>query len=180
MVVRHLVTAEELERVGADDFELVRGELVPVTPAGYRHGALAAFLTIEVGAVVRRHDLGRVFVEVGYKLFSNPDTVRGPDVSFLSRDRHAKLQRRPGFIHGAPDLAIEVVSFDKTLAELSAKAAEYLEGGTGLVWVVDPETRQVLVVIPGRMVELRDWSHQSHDLAIARHARFVDVAPREK
>jgi Uma2 family endonuclease len=152
MAVRHLVTAEELERMGSKDFELVRGELVPVTPAGYQHGALAAFLTIELGAYVQSHNLGRVFVEVGYKLFSNPDTVRGPDVSFLSRDRHAALKRRRGFIHGVPDLAVEVVSFDKTLAELFAKAGEYLEAGTPLVWVVDPDTRQVAVHRPGQAV----------------------------
>lgn len=48
MVLRHLVTAEELERMGSPDFgyQLVRGELVPVTPAGGHHGALAAFLTV--------------------------------------------------------------------------------------------------------------------------------------
>lgn len=152
MAVRHLVTADELERTGSKDFELVRGELVPVTPAGYQHGALAAFLTTEISTFARAHDLGRVFVEVGYKLFSNPDTVRGPDVSFLSRDRHAALKRRQGFIHGVPALAVEVVSFDKTQAELFAKASEYLAAGTPLVWVVAPDSRQVTVHRPGQAV----------------------------
>ena len=151
MAVRHLVTADALERMGAKDFELVRGELVRVTPAGGWHGGLAAFLAAELSAFVRPRQLGRVFVEVGFKLFSNPDTVRGPDVSFVSRDRHAALKRR-GFLHGAPDLAIEIVSFDKTVTETSAKAADYLEAGTPLAWVVDPDARQVLLHRPGRGV----------------------------
>lgn len=151
MAVRHLVTAEELERMGSTDFELVRGELVPVTPAGGWHGGLAAFLATELSTFVRPRRLGRVFVEVGFKLFSNPDTVRGPDVSFVSQDRHAELKRR-GFLHGAPDLAIEIVSFDKTVEEVSAKAVEYLEAGTPLVWVVDPDSRQVLVHRQGHAV----------------------------
>jgi len=56
-------------------------------------------------------------------------------------------------MHGVPDLAIEVVSFDKTLADLSAKAAEYLAAGARLVWVVDPDPRQVVIHRPGRPAE---------------------------
>ncbi|HXV85300.1 MAG TPA: Uma2 family endonuclease [Gemmatimonadales bacterium] len=149
MAVRHLVTAEELERAGADDVELVRGDLVPVTPAGGHHSALATFLTTELSVFVRARQLGRVYVELGFKLFSNPDTVRGPDVSFVSRENAAGKPRR-GFMYGVPDLAIEVVSFDKTLTDLHAKAQEYLEAGTDLVWVVDPDSRRVVLYRPGR------------------------------
>ena len=154
MAVRQLVTAEELERMGspAFGFELVRGELVPVTPAGDMHGALAAALTGELRAFVQANHLGRVYVETGYRLFSNPDTVRGPDVSFVSRARAATLKRRRGFIHSAPDLAIEIVSEDNTPAQLATKAAEYLAAGTRLVWIVDPEPRHVRIHQPGRAV----------------------------
>ncbi len=153
MGVWHLVTADELERMGREDLELVRGVLVPVmTPAGERHGALAAFLTMELGLFARAKNLGRVYVEVGYRLFTNPDTVRGPDVSFVSRERRAAQPRRKGFVHGIPDLAVEIVSIDKTMAELAAKAAEYLEAGTPLVWVVDSDSRHVHVHRPGQPV----------------------------
>lgn len=146
MGVRHLVTADQLEAMGREDLELVRGVLVPVmTPARGEHGALAAFLTVEVGIYVRTHDLGRVYVEVGYKIFSNPDTVRGPDLSFVSTKREAAATFQRGFIHGAPDLAIEIVSQDRAIDELTTKAQEYLEAGTLLVWVVDPPTRTVRV-----------------------------------
>ncbi|HLB36076.1 MAG TPA: Uma2 family endonuclease [Gemmatimonadales bacterium] len=153
MAVRHLVTARELERMGRADLELVRGELVPVmTPAGEQHGTLAAFLTAELWAFVRAHDLGRVYVEVGYKLFSDPDTVRGPDVSFVSRKRQTTAKRRRGFIHGVPDLAIEIASADKPMTQLTAKAVEYLEAGTLLVWVVDPKRRKVRLHRPRQPV----------------------------
>lgn len=139
--------------MGREDLELVRGVLVPVmTPAGGEHGALAAFLTVEVGTYVRTRNLGRVYVEVGYKIFSNPDTVRGPDLSFVSTQREAAAKFRRGFIHGAPDLAIEIVSQDRTIGELTIKAQEYLEAGTLLVWVVDPPTRTVRVQQPDQPV----------------------------
>jgi len=89
MAIRQLVTAEELERMGSPDFgyELVRGNLVPVTPAGRERGALTAFLIAELSLFVRPRALGRVYHELGFQLFTNPDTVRAPDVSFVSRDR---------------------------------------------------------------------------------------------
>ena len=120
MAVRHLVTAEELERMGSPDFgfELVRGELVPVTPAGREHGALTAFFITELSSFVRPRTLGRVYNELGFKLFTNPDTVRALDVSCVSREREAVFQGRRGFVTGVPDLAVEIVSFDKTVAEV--------------------------------------------------------------
>src|SRR2546422_467341 len=56
MGARHPVTAEQLERMGERDFdfELVRGDLVPVTPAGREHGALAMGLGPGSGRSWRR------------------------------------------------------------------------------------------------------------------------------
>jgi Uma2 family endonuclease len=71
--------------------------------------------------------------------------------SSATRTRSAAPYRR-GFIHGAPDLAVEIVSQDKTITQLTAKAREYLKAGTLLVWVVDPPTRSVRVHQPGRRV----------------------------
>jgi Uma2 family endonuclease len=153
MATHQLVTAEELERMGEQDFgyELVRGELVPVTPAGDEHGTLAALIAGALTAFVRPRQLGVVQVEAGYILARNPDTVRGPDVAFVSRERRAALGgRRRGFIPGAPDLAVEVRSTDTTLVELSAKGREYLDAGTRLVWLVDPQSQTVQVHEPGR------------------------------
>jgi Uma2 family endonuclease len=156
MAVRPVVTAEELLRMPRSDayvdydFELVRGELVRVTPAGREHGVLSVFLAYELTTFVRRRSLGRVYADgVGYILARNPDTVRGPDVSFVSRTREAALKAVRGFIPGAPDLAVEVRSPDNSLADLVVKADEYLAAGTRLVWIVDPRPRTVEVRRPG-------------------------------
>jgi len=147
MAAHQLVTAEELERMGHQDFgyELVRGELVPVSPPGGEHGELATRIAAALYGFVQARRLGTVYVETGYVLFRDPDTVRGPDVSFLSRDRAARVRDRRGFVPGAPDLAIEIRSPDNTPAELSDKAQEYLDAGARLVWVVDPPSRSVQV-----------------------------------
>jgi Uma2 family endonuclease len=147
MGVPHLVTVEELERMGSDArSELIRGELVPVSPPGGEHGELAVRLAVALANFVRPLRLGTVYVETGFILSRHPDTVRGPDLAFLSRERRASLGGRiRGFIPGAPDLAVEIRSPDDPLAELSVKAAEYLRAGTRLVWIIDPAAETVHV-----------------------------------
>src|SRR5687768_8101299 len=107
------VTADELLHLNLPNkrTELVRGVLIVREPAGYRHGEAALMLTLAIGNFVQAHGLGRVLAaETGFKLESNPDTVRAPDVSFVRRDREPSSKR--GYPAMAPDLAVEVLSPD--------------------------------------------------------------------
>lgn len=154
MGTRHLVTAEELERMPSTGpieytYELVRGKLVRLSLARREHAVLVAFLTVELGRFVQERKLGKVFGDgTGYKLFADPDTVRGPDVSFISRERYQTVRSAPSFMPIAPDLAVEVVSPDNTRAELARKSQDYFEAGTRMVWIVNPRTRRVIVRRP--------------------------------
>jgi Uma2 family endonuclease len=141
------VSAEELLRLRgpAARRELVRGELIVREPAGFRHGDIAARLLIAVGTFVESRSLGRVFTaETGFRLRSNPDTVRAPDVAFVRRDR---LPDRPppGYAAIAPDLVIEVLSPDDRPGDVLSKVGDWLQAGTSLVWVIDPERRTARV-----------------------------------
>ena len=70
------------------------------------------------------------------------DTVRGPDLSFVSRGRFANFDDAR-FFSGAPDLAVEILSPSNRRGEMHAKVADYLAAGAHRVWVVDPERRAV-------------------------------------
>jgi Uma2 family endonuclease len=139
------MTAEEfyatclLERA-----ELVNGEVIEKIPPGYRHGRLAASFALRLGAYVLEHGLGEVLTETGYRLSSNPDVVRSPDVSFLAADR-VPDEEPDSFFEGPPTLAIEVVSPGDLAGEVEAKVQEYLAAGTLAVWVVHPKTRSIKV-----------------------------------
>ncbi len=99
--------------------ELVEGELREMPPAGARHGDAAAALTILLGQHVRAHRLGRVLAaETGFRISRNPDTVRAPDISFVSRERVPPDGPPEGYWELAPDLAVEVVSPNNTAAEV--------------------------------------------------------------
>ena len=76
-----LITAEELLTMPDDGFryELVEGELRRMSPAGHNHGRIAMRLAIPLGKFIADNNLGAVYAaETGFKLKSNPDTVRAP------------------------------------------------------------------------------------------------------
>src|SRR5688500_7277708 len=84
------MTAEQLERVEVPgkSTELVRGRLIVREPPSTYHGKIAGRLITRVGAFVDAHQLGEVFgQDTGFKIASNPDTVRAPDLAFIARDR---------------------------------------------------------------------------------------------
>ena len=141
------LTAEELLRhtLPGKRTELVRGAMRVREPAGFRHGEIAARLARVVGNHVDRHGLGIVLAaETGFTLARNPDTVRAPDVAFVSHERLPDTTPT-GFAEFAPDLAVEVLSPGDRPGDVLGKVADWLDAGSALVWVVDPSARHVRV-----------------------------------
>ena len=140
------MTAQELLNMPDDGFryELVRGELRKMPPAGHDHGGIAAFITIQLGKHVMEGRLGKVYVaETGFQLES--DQVRAPDAAFVRRERAEAARGTPGFFPGPPDVAVEVISPTDRYTEVEEKVADYLDAGTLAVIVVDPRRRTVKV-----------------------------------
>lgn len=142
------MTAEELLELprGRFRYELVKGELKKMPPAGYEHGTLAAKITARLIQYVEPRHLGDVAAaETGFKVSENPDTVRAPDVAFISRERVEAIGAVKGYWLGAPDLACEVISPGDSYTEVQEKVVEWLNAGTKMVLVVDPEKRAFTV-----------------------------------
>ena len=83
--------------------------------------------------------------EVGVFTTRNPDTVRAPDVLFLSHERNARRTRRDGFLEVAPDLVVEILSPTDRPEAVRRKLVEYFAAGVRLAWVIDPASRTVHV-----------------------------------
>jgi Uma2 family endonuclease len=150
------LTAADVERlsVPGKQVELVRGRLIVREPPSTWHGAIAAKLGYHVSDFVRRHGLGLVCAQdTGFKIASDPDTVRAPDVAFLARARAEQIPRR-GYAALAPDLVAEIMSPDEAAAEVLAKVADWLAAGTRLAWLVDPQRSAVRVYRPDGSLSL--------------------------
>lgn len=155
-VTDRLLTAEDLYGLPEEDvrYELEDGRLVVSEPPGWTHGEIAVAIAAPLHAFVRAHGLGRVVVASGYVLARRPDTVRGPDVSFVRAERLPPREVAHRFYEGAPDLAVEVVSPNDRAAEVARRVAGYLRAGTRAVWVVYPDTRSVAVHTPDGLARL--------------------------
>jgi len=152
-----LNTADEFLGMPEDGFcyELVRGEVIRMTPAGALHGFVAMRVAAALDRFVREKKLGVVCVaEAGFRLASQPDTVRVPDVSFVSARRIQPDGIPVGFWPFPTDLAVEVISPRDTYSEVLAKAADYLAAGTRRVWALDPKTQTVSVFAPSSPVRV--------------------------
>jgi Uma2 family endonuclease len=143
-----LMTADELLALPRGEFryELVNGELKKMSPAGHNHGRVTIRLTLPIAQYVVRHNLGEVYAaETGFKLGSDPDTVRAPDIAFIRQRRVDEVGTTKGYWPGAPDLAVEVLSPNDRVAEVEEKISEWLVAGTEQVWVVSPNSQMVTV-----------------------------------
>jgi Uma2 family endonuclease len=151
------MTAEDLWNRPDDGnrSELVRGELRTMAPAGSEHGATIMILAAPLAQHVRSRRLGVVFgAETGFTIAHDPDTVRAPDIAFVSQSRIPSSGIPKKFFPGAPDLAVEVVSPGDTFEEVHDKVADWLAAGTRIVWVVNPKHRTVTVYKPGPQVQV--------------------------
>ena len=140
------MTAEELGNLPDSPYrhELIKGELLTMPSPKPIHGRVVANLTMFLGIHIKANRLGDVYAESGYKLESDPDTVLGPDVSFVSRERVDEAGDH--YYEGPPDLAVEVLSPGDRRDYVERKLAIYLETGTRSVWLVDPRRRTVEVI----------------------------------
>ena len=140
------VTAQQLASMpdNGQRCELVDGVLRMMSPSGGRHGRIAGKLFLRVGNHVERNKLGETFAaETGFLIHQNPDTVRAPDVAFVSKVRLGKLANHPGYLPLAPDLAVEVVSPHDHSSDVETKANAWLRAGVVVVLVVDPQTNSI-------------------------------------
>ena len=142
----NLMTAEELvDLPSGHRYELVKGVLLTMSPSGSDHGRVTMNLSLLLAHYIKANNLGIAFAaETGFKLEHNPDTVLAPDFAFINKTR--SVQRSPGFLEMAPDLAVEVISSTKTRREAERKAAQWLSFGVQLVWIVNCQKRTVEVV----------------------------------
>ena len=142
-----LVTAEEFARIPNDDhhYELVEGRVIRMSPPGIRHGLVSTRIAFLLSQHIEVHHVGVVITPGGFKLATNPDTVREPDVAFVRRDRISGAGVPDGFWPGPPDLAVEIRSPGDRQSEILAKVHDYLDRGVRLVWVIDPKEQTVTV-----------------------------------
>jgi Uma2 family endonuclease len=134
----------------ARHFELYRGEVQEVSRPGERHGVICANVVTVLNLYKRETKKGYVLCnDPGVILERDPDTVRGPDVAYFSK-RKKYEDMNPKFIEDPPALVVEVLSPNDRIGKVTRRVAEFLHAGVRLVWLLDPEARDVTVYPAGK------------------------------
>lgn len=142
------LTAElfEARRAEAPGCELVRGEVVRVSPGGMEHSSVSGRIGGMLWAWTKRSGAGRVLTnEAGLITERDPDTVRGADIAYYSYARLPKGKLPAGFSSIPPELIVEVLGPRQSWTDAMQKIGEYLRMGVERIWVADPASRSVHV-----------------------------------
>jgi Uma2 family endonuclease len=125
--------------------ELVRGKVVEMSRPGDRHCVICGNVAWVLNNYVRQRRKGRVLTnDPGIVTERDPDTVRGPDLVFF--DEHRRYDElNPKWPEGVPTLAVEVVSPSDRIGKITRRVNELLRAGIRLIWLIDPEARDVTV-----------------------------------
>ena len=130
-------------------YELIRGELKTMAPAGADHGNVTMELSALVSAYIITHKLGKVFgAETGFIVEENPRTILAPDFAFIVAAR-VPTPMPKSFMPLVPDLVLETRSPGDRAGDVAAKVALWLQVGAREVWELNPR-RQVLTIYRGQ------------------------------
>lgn len=146
--IERLLTAEEYAQLPDNGVptELVRGRIVEMNIPSSRHGWLCVRIGRLLGNFVADRDLGYVLGnDAGMVTQRDPDTVRGPDISFFSYGRIPKGASLEGYAQVAPEVAFEVRSPRDHWPKILQRVGEFLNAGVLAVYVVDAKKEAITV-----------------------------------
>ena len=129
------------------------GDIIIMAPTGAETGTRNADITAQLRNWAKHNGEGVAFdSSTGFKLPNRAD--RSPDGAWVLRSRLATLSReeKQKFLPLCPDFVIELLSPTDRLDSTKAKMDEYIENGSRLGWLIDPESRHVHVYRPNSLV----------------------------
>lgn len=161
-------------------WEIDEGRLELHEPTAPYHAAAMTRVTMLLGQFVTAEHLGQVLCgDPGFWLGRAPDTLRAPDVAFLSHERLAAITDPDTFAEVAPDLAVEIVFPSDRAADVRRKAAQYLAFGVRSVWILDPRRRRMeqYVAGGGTRTFAADDAEVEDPVLPGFHCRLADLLP---
>lgn len=130
------------------------GNVIIMAPVGNEGGHQELNLGSQLQVWSARDGTGLAFSSS--TLFTLPNGAkRGPDASWLRREKWEAISpaERRGFSHLCPDFVIELRSVSDRLPPLRKKMEEYLENGTTLGFLIDPQKGRAHIYRPDRAID---------------------------
>ncbi len=123
-------------------YQLIEGELIMSPSPNLNHQQIIWNFIRIFDRHLEKNPVGRAFVSPFDIYLSDHDVVQ-PDLLFISTARLSILA--DDGLHGAPDLAIEVLSPSTAQLDKKSKRILYARHGAKELWLVDPLLLQIQV-----------------------------------
>ncbi len=137
-------------------FELERGEVIEMPPPHKYHGFVCGRVASAFTNYAESRGAGYPCTnDSGFLVEADPDTVRGPDVSYYEDEQDADTMDRK-YTANPPKVAAEILSPGDNANKVTRRVLQFLARGVALVWVIDPEMRSVAVYRPGALPKVLD------------------------
>jgi Uma2 family endonuclease len=146
-------------------YELDEGTLLMEPSPALNHNLIRQRIASHLTQFVRSHNLGIVVEEMDFRL--DTDTVRNPDVAFITADHLRNIDPYASPVEGASALAIEVISPSNLAQDTAKKVRQYLAAGCQAVWLVIPRCgwlRSTMLPVPSASLN-RSRSRNPNHLA---------------
>ena len=160
-------------------YELVKGELIPMSLGTGRHGKVTKFIDDQLNQSIDRNQFPwtsqRLTVGIQSPRGNRWDTCRIPDVTVLGLEQWNEMDDREAVIRAheaAPLLVVEVVSPSTRSEDYSAKWSEYSVLDIGEYWIIDIGKNVVVICI---LIDGRYQDVEYRDLDIVRSQVFPDL-----
>ena len=133
----------QLKTSETEDFELVNGELIPLSSGTALHAKMRRRLERALESYFEGKFIGEALGEIDCRL-SN-ETVRRPDVSIFLKEQLQRIDWNKIPVPFAPDIAVEILSPSESAIDVHRKVREYLGAGTEEVWIFDYVNAELFV-----------------------------------
>lgn len=146
--------------------DLIDGAIYMASPENTDADKLFLWLASVMNIYARRKKLGEIF---GSRVALRLDEEHGPepDIAFVRTEHLDRVQR--GFVAGAADLAVEIVSPDSVERDYYQKRELYEEYGISEYWILDEMDQSVtlLRLKKGKYHQIRPKKGEQHSQALA-------------
>ncbi len=139
-------TYTELVRVFPADLkvkvEILNNKLIIMPAPSLIHQNISNDLSYEMTHFVKQNKLGKIFCAPTDARFDE-DNVEQPDILFIAVTRYDILEE--GYVNGAPDIVVEIISPANKKQEREEKHALYERTRVREYWTVFPKKRTIKV-----------------------------------
>ena len=122
--------------------EVIENVLYMSPAPKYNHQRLVTLFTIRIGNYVESQQKGIVITSPFDVYLENLLSAVQPDVLYVSKE-NSDILKEDGYIHGAPDLIVEVLSTDIQRDKVQKKSL-YERAGVREYFIVNPKDNKVL------------------------------------